>query len=98
MGIGYALLEQLPPLAGGAGGGDWNLHRYRVARSADMPLQNLRLHILPPNDDSSRGIAEAALCPIAPAVANAVAAATGHRFRSLPITAEQIKSALDAPL
>ena len=43
---------------------------------------------------SSRGIAEAALCPIAPAIANAVTDATGHRFRSLPITAEQIKTAL----
>ena len=94
MGIGYALLEQLPPLTGGAGEGDWNLHRYRVARSADMPLKHLRLHLLSTTERSSRGIAEAALCPIAPAIANAVADATGHRFRSLPITAEQIKTAL----
>jgi CO/xanthine dehydrogenase Mo-binding subunit len=94
MGIGYALLEQLPPLAGGAGEGDWNLHRYRVARSADIPLKHLRMHLLSTTEPVSRGIAEAALCPIAPAVANAVADATGHRFRSLPITAEQIKTAL----
>jgi len=94
MGIGYALLEQLPLLAGGAGEGDWNLHRYRVARSADVPLKHLRLHLLSTHESASRGIAEAALCPIAPAVANAVADATGHRFRSLPITAEQIKTAL----
>ncbi len=94
MGIGYALLEQLPPQAGGAGEGDWNLHRYRVARSADVPLKHLRLHLLSTNEHDGRGIAEAALCPIAPAVANAVADATGHRFRSLPITAEQIKTAL----
>lgn len=94
MGIGYALLEQLPPLAGGAGDGSWNLNRYRVARSADVPLQHLRLHLLPATETTSRGIAEAALCPIAPAVANAVADATGHRFRSLPITADQIQAAL----
>ena len=94
MGIGYALLEHLPPLAGGAGEGDWNLHRYSVARSADVPLKHLRLHLLSTTEPGSRGIAEAALSPIAPAVANAVADATGHRFRSLPITAEQIKAAL----
>ena len=94
MGIGYALLEQLPLLDGGAGDGTWNLHRYRVALSADMPLRHLRLHLLPATDTTSRGIAEAALCPVAPAVANAVADATGHRFRSLPITADQIKTAL----
>ena len=96
MGIGYALLEHLPPLAGGAGEGDWNLHRYSVARSADVPLKHLRLHLLSTTEPGSRGIAEAALSPIAPAVANAVADATGHRFRSLPITAEQIKAALSS--
>jgi CO/xanthine dehydrogenase Mo-binding subunit len=34
------------------------------------------------------------LCPIPPAIANAVAAATQRRFRSLPITPDKIKEAL----
>jgi CO/xanthine dehydrogenase Mo-binding subunit len=92
MGIGYALLENLPLLEGGAGDGRWNLDRYHVALASDMPTQ-LNITTLPSTESTAKGIAEAVLCPIAPAIGNAIAYATGKRFRSLPITAKDIKGA-----
>jgi CO/xanthine dehydrogenase Mo-binding subunit len=92
MGIGYALLENLPLEAGGAGDGRWNLDRYHVALASDMP-KRLSIITLPTTESTAKGIAEAVLCPIAPAIGNAIAHATGKRFRSLPITAQQIKGA-----
>jgi CO/xanthine dehydrogenase Mo-binding subunit len=94
MGIGYALLENLPLLEDGAGDGRWNLDRYHVALASDVPLGKLGLNILPTTETTGKGIAEAVLCPIAPAIGNAVAAATGKRFRSLPITPANIREAL----
>ncbi|MBV8033926.1 molybdopterin cofactor-binding domain-containing protein [Roseateles sp.] len=94
MGIGYALLENLPLEAGGAGDGRWNLDRYHVALSADVPLARLNVTTLPSDEPTAKGIAEAVLCPIAPAIGNAVAHATGKRLRALPITAADIQKAL----
>lgn len=94
MGIGYALLEDLPLEAGGAGDGRWNLDRYHVALSSDLPLARLGITTLGGDEPTAKGIAEAVLCPIAPAIGNAIAHATGQRFRSLPITAADIKKAL----
>lgn len=98
MGIGFTLLEYLPHTQGGAGEGTWNLNRYHVPLWGDMPIDRVDLHLLEPSttDEPGRGIAEAVLCPIAPAIANAIADATGHRFRTLPITAETIREALQA--
>ncbi|MFG6485634.1 xanthine dehydrogenase family protein molybdopterin-binding subunit [Roseateles sp. BYS78W] len=90
MGIGYALLENLPLEAGGAGDGRWNLDRYHVALSGDVPLGRLNITTLPSDEPTAKGIAEAVLCPIAPAIGNAIAHATGKRFRALPITAADI--------
>lgn len=94
MGIGYALLESLPLEAAGAGDGRWNLDRYHVALSADVPLARLNITTLSSDEPTAKGIAEAVLCPIAPAIGNAIAHATGKRFRTLPITATDIKKAL----
>lgn len=94
MGIGYALLEDLPLEAGGAGDGRWNLDRYHVALSADVPLARLNITTLGGEDGTAKGIAEAVLCPIAPAIGNAIAHATGQRFRRLPIQASDIQKAL----
>jgi CO/xanthine dehydrogenase Mo-binding subunit len=96
MGVGYALYEYLPPTVGGAGEGAWNLNRYRVAKWGDLPLGAITLKALDPvtPDEPARGIAEAVLCPVAPAIANAIAAATGKRFRSLPITPQKVREAL----
>jgi CO/xanthine dehydrogenase Mo-binding subunit len=92
MGIGYALLEDLPLEQGGAGDGTWNLDRYHVALASDMP-RIMNITPLPSTEPTAKGIAEAVLCPIAPAIGNAIAHATGKRLRSLPITAAQILGA-----
>jgi CO/xanthine dehydrogenase Mo-binding subunit len=94
MGIGYALLENLPLEAGGAGDGRWNLDRYHVALSGDVPLARLNITTLPTDEPTAKGIAEAVLCPMAPAIGNAIAHATARRFRALPITAADIEKAL----
>ena len=96
MGVGYALYEFLPHTRGGPGDGTWNLNRYRVAKWEDLPLGSITLHLLEPvsPDEPARGIAESVLCPIAPAVTNAIAAATGKRFRSMPVTPQKIREAL----
>lgn len=95
MGVGYALIEELPQTYGGPGEGDWNLNRYHVPRWGDLPLDRITLELLDPrSSEPPRGIAEAVLCPVPPALANAVANATGKRFRSLPITPQKISEVL----
>jgi CO/xanthine dehydrogenase Mo-binding subunit len=98
MGVGYALYEYLPQTVGGPGEGNWNLNRYRVARWNDLLLSSVTLKVLTPvsADEPARGIAEAVLCPIAPAIVNAIADATGKRFRTLPVTPSKILDALRA--
>ncbi len=67
-----------------------NFHDYPVLRIDEMP--KVEVHIVastaPPG-----GIGEPGLPPIAPAVANAIFAATGKRVRRLPIDAEDLKQA-----
>ncbi|NQZ07399.1 MAG: xanthine dehydrogenase family protein molybdopterin-binding subunit [Algicola sp.] len=96
MAIGYALLEDMPPGLEGPAAGDWNLNRYSVALAGDIALKSQELITLPPidNDTSGKGIAEAVMCSVAPAIANALYAATNIRFRDLPITAEKIRQGL----
>jgi len=92
MGVGQTLLEYLPDYEDGAGDGLWNLHRYHVPLSGDLALGRVEKVILPPEtpDSPARGVAEVAMVAVAPAIANAIAHATGVRFRELPITAEKI--------
>jgi CO/xanthine dehydrogenase Mo-binding subunit len=96
MGVGYALLETLPPFEGGPGNGEWNLGRYLVARGSDLPLRDLEIEMLKPlvPDEAPKGMAEVVMIPIVPALINAIHDATGHRFRALPVTASLLKGVL----
>lgn len=96
MGVGYALLETLPRFEDGPGNGKWNLGDYIVARASDLPIHNLEIEVLPPVSpkEPPKGIAEVVMIPIVPALLNAIHDATGHRFRSLPVTPDMIKGVL----
>lgn len=96
MGVGYALLEDLPPFEDGPGNGQWNLGRYVVARGSDLPLHDLEIEVLAPLSprEPPKGMAEVVMIPIVPALLNAIYDATGHRFQSLPVTQAMIKEAL----
>ena len=59
-----------------------NYHDYRVLRLNEMPV--VEVHIVP-STDKMGGVGEPGVPPIAPAVANAVAALTGQRLRELPL-------------
>jgi CO/xanthine dehydrogenase Mo-binding subunit len=95
MGVGYALLESLPPYEGGPGNGQWNLGQYVVARGSDLPLHGLEVEVLPPlPNEPPKGIAEVVMIPVVPALLNAIFDATGRRFQSLPVTPRMLKGAL----
>ncbi len=95
MGVGHCLFEELPIGPKGAADGSWNLNRYHVALAGDCAIHNVEKVIIPPDkeDPSPRGIAEVVMNPLAPAIANAIAHATGQRFRSLPITPAKVRAA-----
>jgi CO/xanthine dehydrogenase Mo-binding subunit len=96
MGFGYALLESLPPYESGPGNGQWNLGQYIIARGSDLPLGDLEVEMLPPVDakEPPKGIAEVVMIPVVAALLNAIFDATGHRFRSLPVTQHLLKGVL----
>jgi isoquinoline 1-oxidoreductase beta subunit len=64
-----------------------NFHQYDVLRIDEMPV--VEVHVLPTNNPSG-GIGEASTPGIAPAVTNAIFAATGKRVRRLPIRKEDL--------
>jgi isoquinoline 1-oxidoreductase beta subunit len=70
-----------------------NFHDYPILRLSEMPV--VEVHIVRSREKSG-GIGEPGVPPIAPAVANAVFAATGARLRSLPMTPEAVKAAMKA--
>lgn len=105
MSIGYTLMEDAKPGPKGPADGTWNLDQYHVPRFADVPLRDgiapgargQELILVQPllgEKAAGRGIAEAVMCSIPPAIANALYDAIGARFRSLPITRDDIKKVL----
>ena len=61
-----------------------NFDSYRVLRGNEMP--QIEVHLLE-SDAPPGGIGETAVPSVAPAVCNAIFAATGQRLRGLPISA-----------
>jgi isoquinoline 1-oxidoreductase len=63
---------------------------YRVPRFNDVP--KIDVHLVNKKDIPSAGGGETPIIAIAPAIANAVFAATGVRLRSMPMRAEKLKA------
>ena len=66
-----------------------NFHDYPIWRMDEMPV--IEVYIVP-SDNRPSGIGEMGVPPIAPAIANAVYAATGKRVRHIPIKPEDLKA------
>jgi len=60
-----------------------NFHNYGVLRINEAP--RIEVHLVPSAMDKPTGVGEPGTPPVAPAVANAVAALTGKRPRALPL-------------
>ena len=66
-----------------------NFDDFPIMKIDEMP--KVEVHIVP-STAAPTGIGEVGVPPIAPAIANAVFAATGKRVRKLPITRQDIQS------
>jgi CO/xanthine dehydrogenase Mo-binding subunit len=96
-GIGFALTENFHVDKNGVMTNP-NLRNYRIPTYADIPRTEV---LVVESHDSvgpmaSKGIAESCVNPVAPALANALADATGVRYRSLPLTPERIYGQLSS--
>ena len=61
-----------------------NFHTFRALRMFECP--KIETHIIASEEDPT-GVGEPGVPPVAPALANAIFAATGKRIRQLPIEA-----------
>jgi len=66
-----------------------NFHDYQVLRMTDAP--DIEVHIVPEGKEPGNGVGESGVPPVAPAVANAIFAATRIRVRRLPVDANLLR-------
>jgi putative selenate reductase molybdopterin-binding subunit len=96
MGYGFACLEDLDESDGQVWSG--NLGEFKLATARDVPRYRT-VHVPGATGVGTanvKNIGESTTPPVAPAIANALHAATGCRIRDLPLTAEKILTALRA--
>jgi len=92
MGLGYTLGEELRFTGGTIH--DRNFDTYELPRFSWLPRIET---VLVENDAlAPQGGGEPAIVPVGAAIANAVAAASGHRFLRLPMTPARVRAALAA--
>ncbi|HMH33938.1 MAG TPA: molybdopterin cofactor-binding domain-containing protein [Puia sp.] len=65
-----------------------NFHNYPLVRINEMP--EVEVHIIAEGGPKIRGVGEPGLPPFAPALANAIFAATGKRIRKLPFNINKV--------
>ena len=87
-GLGSTLMQQITVDKGRVQ--QTNFHQFVLPRMTDSPAIDI---ILVNSTEKPGGIGEPAVAVVAPAIANALAKLNGKRVRSLPITADSIKSA-----
>ncbi len=97
MGIGHTFFEEMVY----EGGQLLNpsLIDYRIPAMIDLPddLQSILVENRDgPGPYGAKGIGESGLMPTSPAIANAIASATGVRIKELPLTPERVLRALRA--
>ncbi len=97
-GIGYCLTEDyiVNPKTGAVETDNYD--RYKMPGFLDMP--EMKVIIIdkpdPKGPHGAKGVGEAGMVGVAPAIGNAIYDAIGVRFHDLPITAEKILAALKA--
>jgi isoquinoline 1-oxidoreductase beta subunit len=91
MALGTALKEQVRFANGGPKSA--NFDDYKLMKMSDVP--EIEVHIVK-STEAIGGIGEPGVPPTAPAVANAVFAATGARIRRIPLTPETVLAAIKA--
>jgi len=84
MGMGLALMSQITFKAGKAVQN--NFDGYEILR-IDAAPKEVHVHLLPMSDykHPMGGVGEPGVPPVAPAITNAIFAATGRRIRALPV-------------
>ncbi|WP_085724852.1 xanthine dehydrogenase family protein molybdopterin-binding subunit [Pseudomonas sp. R37(2017)] len=83
MGLGNAVLGEISFKDGKVQ--QDNFHMYEVARMSLAPREVAVHLVTPPGDVPLGGVGEPGVPPIAPALCNAIFAATGKRIRNLPV-------------
>ncbi|WP_434560028.1 molybdopterin cofactor-binding domain-containing protein [Pseudomonas sp. R1-6] len=83
MGLGNAMVGEIS-FKGGKVQQD-NFHMYEVARMSLAPKEVAVHLVTPPGEVPLGGVGEPGVPPIAPALCNAIFAATGKRIRNLPV-------------
>ena len=96
-GVGYALYEEVLTHEGRVLNPNFTDYKIPTAVEMDFPID---LHFVETNEPTgpygAKGIGEPGLVPTAPAIANAIADATGVWIHDLPITPEKLLAALRA--